>query len=237
MELYERIALSRKKAGLSQEQLGEKLGVSRQAVSKWESGQTNPDVAYVTEMCRLFGVSADWLLLGEEHADERPPAQCPRCGGIVTPMDNFCPACGFGLHSDVGCGYTLLLTPCEWIRPVDELKKLSRTGYFDEDSPLGRPINTLEAEALADEAPIILGRGLSPHEVDRILDSIAGTYESYFFFYPDEAGDTPEDLLRQTSLSHRQLKLTSHRKPLSFWGMVGAVVVGIVLTVLLLSLL
>lgn len=38
MELYERISLARKKAGLSQEQLGEKLGVSRQAVSKWESG-------------------------------------------------------------------------------------------------------------------------------------------------------------------------------------------------------
>ena len=38
MELNERIALARKQAGLSQEQLGEKLGVSRQAVSKWESG-------------------------------------------------------------------------------------------------------------------------------------------------------------------------------------------------------
>ena len=51
------------------------------------------------------------------------------------------------------------------------------------------------------------------------------------------AGDTPEELLEQTSLSHRQLKLTSDRKPLSFWGMVGAVVVGIILTVLVLSLL
>lgn len=38
MELKERIALARKQAGLSQEQLGKKLGVSRQAVSKWESG-------------------------------------------------------------------------------------------------------------------------------------------------------------------------------------------------------
>ena len=79
MELYERIALARKQAGLSQEQLGEKLGVSRQAVSKWESGQTNPDVAYLAEMCRLFGVSSDWLLLGEESALERTPARCPGC--------------------------------------------------------------------------------------------------------------------------------------------------------------
>lgn len=40
MELKERIALARKQAGLSQEQLGEKLGVSQQAVSKWESGDS-----------------------------------------------------------------------------------------------------------------------------------------------------------------------------------------------------
>ena len=235
MELYERISLARKKAGLSQEQLGEKLGVSRQAVSKWESGQTNPDVAYITEMCRLFGVSADWLLLGEEHADERPPALCPSCRGIVTPMDNFCPACGFNLHSKAECGYTLLLTPCEWVRPVDELKKLSRTGYFDEESPLAHPINTPEAEALAGEAPIILGRGLSPYQTDRVLSVIADSTEGYFFFYPDEAGNSPEELLNQPPLSHRQLKLTAEHKPLSFWGMVGAVVVGIILTVLLLS--
>ena len=63
MSLGERITLARKQAGLSQEQLGEKLGVSRQAVSKWESGQTNPDVTYVARMCRLLEVSSDWLLL------------------------------------------------------------------------------------------------------------------------------------------------------------------------------
>ena len=78
MELHERIALARKQAGLSQEQLGEKLGVSRQAVSKWESGQSNPDVAYVAGMCRLFGVSSDWLLLGEETAQTSAPARCSR---------------------------------------------------------------------------------------------------------------------------------------------------------------
>ena len=64
MTLGERIALARKKAGLSQEQLGDRLGVSRQAVSKWESSQANPDVAYVAELCRIYGVSCDWLLLG-----------------------------------------------------------------------------------------------------------------------------------------------------------------------------
>ena len=53
MELKDRIALARKQAGLSQEQLGEQLGVSRQAVSKWESGQANPDVDYLTRMLCL----------------------------------------------------------------------------------------------------------------------------------------------------------------------------------------
>ena len=55
MTLGERIALARKKAGLSQEQLGDRLGVSRQAVSKWESSQANLDVAYVAELCRICG--------------------------------------------------------------------------------------------------------------------------------------------------------------------------------------
>lgn len=110
MDLKDRIALARKQAGLSQEQLGEKLGVSRQAVSKWESGQANPDVAYVTEMCRLFGVSSDWLLMGLDEGDQGSPAACPGCGGIVTPLDRFCPKCGQPLTSgQENSGYTLLL--------------------------------------------------------------------------------------------------------------------------------
>ena len=47
MELKDRIAAVRKAAGLTQEQLGELLGVTRQAVSKWESGQTTPDAATI----------------------------------------------------------------------------------------------------------------------------------------------------------------------------------------------
>lgn len=109
MELKERIALARKQAGLSQEQLGEKLGVSRQAVSKWESGQSNPDVAYLAEMCRLFGVSSDCLLLGKETDDASIPARCPDCQSIVTGLDNFCPNCGCSLRSPPKEQYALVL--------------------------------------------------------------------------------------------------------------------------------
>ena len=59
MEWNERIAAARKAAGLTQEALGEKLGVSRQAVSKWESGQAVPDLDTVAKLCLALGFSAD----------------------------------------------------------------------------------------------------------------------------------------------------------------------------------
>ena len=58
MELKDRIAAVRKAAGLTQEQLGELVGVSRQAVSKWESGQTVPDAATIAQLCEALHVSA-----------------------------------------------------------------------------------------------------------------------------------------------------------------------------------
>ena len=65
--LSEQILKKRKEAGLSQEALAEQLGVSRQAVSKWEVGDANPDIAYVMRMCEIFGISSDVLLFGEER--------------------------------------------------------------------------------------------------------------------------------------------------------------------------
>lgn len=61
MTLGERIQQLRKAQGLSQEGLGEAIGVSRQAVSKWETGQSLPDTANLLAMAELFGVSADEL--------------------------------------------------------------------------------------------------------------------------------------------------------------------------------
>ena len=64
MELYERIALARKQVGLSQEQLGEKLGVSRQAVSKWETGKGFPDLKLLEPLAQALDVSLVELLQG-----------------------------------------------------------------------------------------------------------------------------------------------------------------------------
>lgn len=72
MEIPQRIQESRKKKGISQEQLAEVLGVSRQAVSKWESGQAMPELDKVIGMSEYFGVSTDWLLRGVGPAGDRP---------------------------------------------------------------------------------------------------------------------------------------------------------------------
>ena len=66
MTLGERIAQKRKELGLSQEALGEKLGVSRQAIYKWESDATLPEVEKLVALSGLFGVSVGWLLGTEE---------------------------------------------------------------------------------------------------------------------------------------------------------------------------
>lgn len=65
MTLGERIQTYRKRAGLSQEALAEQLGISRQAVSKWEVDAAQPELDKVVALARVFGITTDELLLGE----------------------------------------------------------------------------------------------------------------------------------------------------------------------------
>lgn len=62
-----RISTLRKEKGFSQEQFAEKLGVSRQAVSKWESGKALPDIFNIVHMSVTFDVTTDYLLMGDER--------------------------------------------------------------------------------------------------------------------------------------------------------------------------
>lgn len=64
--IAERLKQLRKNAGYSQEQAAEVLGISRQAISKWESGQGNPDIENIVKMTELYHVSADYILSGIE---------------------------------------------------------------------------------------------------------------------------------------------------------------------------
>ena len=70
MTIGERIAQVRKENGLSQEAFGEVLGVSRQAISKWESNQSVPEVDKLLSIHRLYGVSVGWLLGTEEEREK-----------------------------------------------------------------------------------------------------------------------------------------------------------------------
>ena len=62
MTTGEKITALRKELGMSQEALGEKLGLSRQAVSKWEADQAVPTMDNLMELSKLFGVPVDTLL-------------------------------------------------------------------------------------------------------------------------------------------------------------------------------
>ena len=70
MILADKITVLRKKAGWSQEELAEQLGVTRQSVSKWEGAQSVPDMDKVVQMSRLFGVTTDFLLKDELSEEE-----------------------------------------------------------------------------------------------------------------------------------------------------------------------
>ena len=71
MTLREKLIVLRDRAGLSQMELADRLGVSRQAVSRWESGDTTPSVDKLKTLAKIYGVSLDWLC--SDTADGEPP--------------------------------------------------------------------------------------------------------------------------------------------------------------------
>lgn len=77
MSFAERILYCRKKAMLSQEELASKLGVSRQAVSKWETGESIPDMNNLAALAEIFDVSLDWLIKGDEEKKEETREKAP----------------------------------------------------------------------------------------------------------------------------------------------------------------
>ena len=69
MNFSEKLLTLRKAKDLTQEQLAEKLDVSRQSVSKWESGQATPDLDKIVEISAIFDVTTDYLLKSSEIDD------------------------------------------------------------------------------------------------------------------------------------------------------------------------
>lgn len=75
MSLGERIKKQRKKSGLSQEKLAELVGVSRQAVTKWENGQSAPSTENLFRLAEVFGTTVDMLLNSDEKEQYSPAEQ------------------------------------------------------------------------------------------------------------------------------------------------------------------
>ena len=79
MTLSEKILYYRKAAGLSQEELAARVGVSRQAVSKWETGESTPELSKVVLLAQVFHITTDQLL--SSQAPQPNPPSSPSPGG------------------------------------------------------------------------------------------------------------------------------------------------------------
>lgn len=77
LETANRLYELRKKNNLSQEELAEKLGVSRQAVSKWERSEASPDTDNLIALAKIYGLSLDELIYGEKEEKKEEPAEEP----------------------------------------------------------------------------------------------------------------------------------------------------------------
>ena len=93
MNLADRIQRLRKSRGISQEELADRIGVSRQAVSKWESGQTSPDLEKIVLLSDYFEVTTDYLLKGVSPGQPAPTrAEQTRAGQDQNAPDQTAPA-------------------------------------------------------------------------------------------------------------------------------------------------
>lgn len=84
MTQREKLIILRDKAGMSQQVLADRLGVSRQAVTRWESGETSPTMDKMITLSKIYGVSLDWLCSEkgieeqeEQHKEETEKKQKP----------------------------------------------------------------------------------------------------------------------------------------------------------------
>lgn len=95
MSIGENIQKLRKQNGLSQEELSEKLFVTRQTISKWELGQSSPDLDYIVKLSEIFNVTTDFLIKGEDNKsapavksnksvfEKNPLGVCLTIGGLI----------------------------------------------------------------------------------------------------------------------------------------------------------
>lgn len=104
IETANRLLYYRKKNNLSQEELAEKIGVSRQAVSKWERAEASPDTDNLIELSKIYGVTLDELINGKEESEEQKESteNSSDTSGGEPPKDKISFKHGIHVHSKNG---------------------------------------------------------------------------------------------------------------------------------------
>ena len=110
MNLSDRIQYLRKARGISQEGLADQLGVSRQAVSKWESEQSMPDLDKIISMSDYFAVTTDYLLKGVEPVVQKEEEQSIKHRRIAS---NICYQLSLGF---IGLGIILSIILADFLK-------------------------------------------------------------------------------------------------------------------------
>ena len=110
MDLSDRIQYLRKARGISQEGLADQLGVSRQAVSKWESEQSMPDLDKIISMSDYFEVTTDYLLKGIEPVVQKEEEQSIKHRRIAS---NICYQLSLGF---IGLGIILSIILADFLK-------------------------------------------------------------------------------------------------------------------------
>ena len=76
---FNNLKIYRTQCGYTQEEVAEKLGVSRQAVAKWERGETVPDIENCIALADMYGTTVDILVKAERQGTDNPAEKMPRC--------------------------------------------------------------------------------------------------------------------------------------------------------------
>lgn len=126
MNMADRIQHLRKSKGISQEELADKIGVSRQAVSKWESEQSAPDLEKVIVMSDFFGITTDYILKGIEPITDKEQKSKELTGRILYISSTAFVA--IGLFCAFGVWYAEQTMEAVWGSMI--IQSVGIVGYF-----------------------------------------------------------------------------------------------------------
>lgn len=228
MELKDRIAAVRKAAGLTQEQLGELVGVSRQAVSKWEAGQTIPDAVTIARLCEALHVSADYVLLGKEPDGSQPsppgytmPDTCPCCGRPVS--GTICPVCGYSIpnYPPRGPRYAVIATVWSAANKESHVAALEKYCGLKQDYA-----KAAVEQSSAYSTYMLLRRDLTDNAAQYLTSHL--DRGRFGLRIVEDCGEEDDALLTRP----RAMELPPQAEKsdgIGFWGVVGAVIVALLI--------